>query len=253
MQLEKKGVLRRVPGRAARHVQREHREGGGQREVQGAVRAAGRAGAAVGHHALRRGGRRRGGRDRLSGRAASGVHARRNGRRLCRQRGGAARDHEKRAEALARRVRCWWRRASRASRRSNTRSCATRTTRRSPSATWRISTRSACTPATRSSSRPSQTLTNKEYHMLRDSALKIIRALKIEGGCNVQFALDPQSFRLLSHRGQPPRVALVGAGVQGQRLSDRARVGEDRGGHDARRDPAGQHARQRLSRRWTMW
>ena len=42
---------------------------------------------------------------------------------------------------------------------------------------------------------PSQTLTNKEYQMLRDSALKIIRALKIEGGCNVQFALDPYSFQ----------------------------------------------------------
>ena len=42
---------------------------------------------------------------------------------------------------------------------------------------------------------PSQTLTNKEYHMLRDSALKIIRALRIEGGCNVQFALDPLSFK----------------------------------------------------------
>ena len=42
---------------------------------------------------------------------------------------------------------------------------------------------------------PSQTLTNKEYHMLRDSALKIIRALQIEGGCNVQFALDPLSFQ----------------------------------------------------------
>ncbi len=41
---------------------------------------------------------------------------------------------------------------------------------------------------------PSQTLTNKEYHMLRDSALKIIRALEIEGGCNVQFALNPNSF-----------------------------------------------------------
>jgi len=41
---------------------------------------------------------------------------------------------------------------------------------------------------------PSQTLTNKEYQMLRDSALKIIRALKIEGGCNVQFALDPNSM-----------------------------------------------------------
>lgn len=42
---------------------------------------------------------------------------------------------------------------------------------------------------------PSQTLTNREYHMLRDSALKIIRALKIQGGCNVQFALDPKSFQ----------------------------------------------------------
>ena len=42
---------------------------------------------------------------------------------------------------------------------------------------------------------PSQTLTDKEYHMLRDSALKIIRALKVEGGCNVQFALDPKSFQ----------------------------------------------------------
>ncbi|MBR5329583.1 MAG: carbamoyl-phosphate synthase (glutamine-hydrolyzing) large subunit, partial [Firmicutes bacterium] len=42
---------------------------------------------------------------------------------------------------------------------------------------------------------PSQTLTNREYHMLRDSALNIIRALKIEGGCNVQFALDPKSFQ----------------------------------------------------------
>ena len=41
---------------------------------------------------------------------------------------------------------------------------------------------------------PSQTLTNREYQMLRDSALKIIRELKIEGGCNVQFALDPLSF-----------------------------------------------------------
>ncbi len=41
---------------------------------------------------------------------------------------------------------------------------------------------------------PSQTLTNKEYQLLRDSALRLIRALEIEGGCNVQFALDPLSF-----------------------------------------------------------
>ena len=42
---------------------------------------------------------------------------------------------------------------------------------------------------------PAQTLTNKEFSMLRASALKIIRGLKIEGGCNVQFALDPYSFK----------------------------------------------------------
>ena len=42
---------------------------------------------------------------------------------------------------------------------------------------------------------PAQTLTNKEYSMLKNSALKIIRGLKIEGGCNVQFALDPYSFQ----------------------------------------------------------
>ncbi|HXH22643.1 MAG TPA: carbamoyl-phosphate synthase large subunit [Dehalococcoidia bacterium] len=39
---------------------------------------------------------------------------------------------------------------------------------------------------------PSQTLTDKEYQMLRSAALKIIRALKIEGGCNIQFALAPR-------------------------------------------------------------
>lgn len=41
---------------------------------------------------------------------------------------------------------------------------------------------------------PSQTLSDIEYQMLRDVSLKIIRALKIEGGCNVQLALDPDSL-----------------------------------------------------------
>lgn len=41
---------------------------------------------------------------------------------------------------------------------------------------------------------PTQTLTNKECQMLRNAALKIVRALNIKGGCNVQFALDPHSF-----------------------------------------------------------
>lgn len=41
---------------------------------------------------------------------------------------------------------------------------------------------------------PSQTMSDYEYQMLRDASLSIIRALKIEGGCNVQLALDPHSF-----------------------------------------------------------
>src|SRR5690625_4890588 len=41
---------------------------------------------------------------------------------------------------------------------------------------------------------PSVTLSDKEYQMLRRVSLKLIRALEIEGGCNVQLALDPHSF-----------------------------------------------------------
>ena len=41
---------------------------------------------------------------------------------------------------------------------------------------------------------PSQTLSDKEYQMLRSASIKIIRALAVEGGCNVQFALDTDSM-----------------------------------------------------------
>ena len=41
---------------------------------------------------------------------------------------------------------------------------------------------------------PSQTLTDKEYQMLRSASLRIIRALGIEGGCNVQYALRPNDI-----------------------------------------------------------
>ncbi|MGO8946632.1 MAG: carbamoyl-phosphate synthase large subunit, partial [Ktedonobacterales bacterium] len=41
---------------------------------------------------------------------------------------------------------------------------------------------------------PSQTLSDREYQMLRSASLRIIRALGVEGGCNIQFALDPRSL-----------------------------------------------------------
>src|SRR5256886_10199877 len=40
---------------------------------------------------------------------------------------------------------------------------------------------------------PAQTLSDRDHQMLRSAALRIIRALGIEGGCNIQFALDPRS------------------------------------------------------------
>ncbi|HZR00542.1 MAG TPA: carbamoyl-phosphate synthase large subunit [Chloroflexota bacterium] len=42
---------------------------------------------------------------------------------------------------------------------------------------------------------PSQTLSDREHQMLRSAAIRIIRALGIEGGCNIQFALDPASMQ----------------------------------------------------------
>lgn len=44
---------------------------------------------------------------------------------------------------------------------------------------------------------PTQTLRDEEYQMLRDASIKIIRNLEIEGGCNVQFALDPDTGKYI--------------------------------------------------------
>ena len=95
---------------------------------------------------------------------------------------------------------------------------------------------------------PSQTLSDKEYQMLRSASLKIIRALGIEGGCNVQFALAPRARSPVgaADDGRPPyyvievnpRVSpLLGAGLEGDRLPDRASGGQDRRRQDAGRDP----------------
>ena len=116
---------------------------------------------------------------------------------------------------------------------------------------------------------PSQTLTDKDYQMLRSAALRIINELGIEGGCNIQFSLAPRKDvrdwegdpsgapSLLRDRGEPARLAIVGAGLEGDRVPDRAGGGEDRLREDARPDPQrrdGTHdgrlrARARLLRR----
>lgn len=44
---------------------------------------------------------------------------------------------------------------------------------------------------------PSQTLTNKEYNMLRTTAIKVIRHLEVVGECNIQYALNPASKEVI--------------------------------------------------------
>lgn len=67
---------------------------------------------------------------------------------------------------------------------------------------------------------PSQTLTDKEHQMLRTASLKIIRALGIEGGCNIQFALPPRRSASLAARGTPPGVSESGPAPSAAPLPD---------------------------------
>jgi hypothetical protein len=69
---------------------------------------------------------------------------------------------------------------------------------------------------------PAQTLTDKEYQVMRDAAVAIIRAIGVDtGGSNIQFALHPGHGPHGRDRDEPARLAQLGAGVQGHRLPDR--------------------------------
>ena len=94
---------------------------------------------------------------------------------------------------------------------------------------------------------PCQTLTNKRISRCCATVrCKIIRALKIEGGCNVQFALDPLSFKYYLIEVNPRVSRSSALASQGERLSDRPRYGQDGRGPDARRDPASPTRRPRF-------
>ena len=69
---------------------------------------------------------------------------------------------------------------------------------------------------------PALTLTDKEYQRMRDAARRIIRRVGVEtGGSNIQFAINPDDGRMVVDRDEPARVAVVGARVEGDGLSDR--------------------------------
>ncbi len=82
---------------------------------------------------------------------------------------------------------------------------------------------------------PAQTLTDREYQMMRDGALACLREIGVDtGGSNVQFAINPEDGRMVIIEMNPARVAQLGAGVEGHRLPDRQDRGQAR-----RRLPAG--------------
>ena len=83
---------------------------------------------------------------------------------------------------------------------------------------------------------PALTLSDKEFQMLRSAALNIISALGIVGGCNCQFALNPDSFEYAVIEVNPRVSRSSALASQGDRLPDRQGHDEDRARLHARRD-----------------
>ena len=84
---------------------------------------------------------------------------------------------------------------------------------------------------------PAQTLTDREYQKMRDAAIAVMREIGVEtGGSNVQFAVNPHRWPHDGDRDEPARLAFVGAGVEGDRISDRQDCRQARRGLYARRD-----------------
>ena len=91
---------------------------------------------------------------------------------------------------------------------------------------------------------PAQTLTDKEYQLMRDAAIAIIRAIGVEtGGSNIQFAVEPDTGRMIVVE-MNPRVSRSSApGLQGDGISHRQDRGQAGGRLHAGRNPQRHHAR----------
>src|SRR5262249_48351146 len=68
---------------------------------------------------------------------------------------------------------------------------------------------------------PSQTLTNREYHLLREVAIRVVRHLKIVGECNIQYALDPKSeeYRVIEVNARLSRSSALASKATGYPLA----------------------------------
>ena len=102
---------------------------------------------------------------------------------------------------------------------------------------------------------PALTLADKEYQMLRSAALKIIEELGIEGGCNCQFALNPDSFEyaVIGWLPRSPLLRLIAS--QGRELSIAKITAKIALGYtldEIKNDVTGETFAC-LSPQWTMW
>jgi hypothetical protein len=89
----------------------------------------------------------------------------------------------------------------------------------------------AFTPATRSPWPRRLTLTDKEYQVMRNASIAVLREIGVEtGGSNVQFAINPKNGRIGGHRNEPTRLAILRSRLQGHRFSHRQDRGQAGGG-----------------------
>ena len=78
---------------------------------------------------------------------------------------------------------------------------------------------------------PAQTLTDKEYQIMRDASIAVLREIGVDtGGSNVQFAINPEDGRMVVIEMNPRVSRSSRAGFQGDRLPDRQGGGQAGGG-----------------------
>lgn len=83
---------------------------------------------------------------------------------------------------------------------------------------------------------PAQTLTDKEYQIMRNASMAVLREIGVEtGGSNVQFAVNPEKRSPDCYRNEPTRVSLLCAGVESHWFPDCQSGGETGGGLHPRR------------------
>ena len=93
---------------------------------------------------------------------------------------------------------------------------------------------------------PAQTLTDREYQIMRDASIACIREVGVEtGGSNIQFAVDPKTGRQVIIEMNPRVSRSLGPRVEGHGVPDREDRREARGRLPARGDPERHHAARR--------